>query len=542
MVLWILFGLFFLLILGFLLFRIRNKRSHNLLKDSTILMARQKLDELNRHGEQIRKLQHSQQYSRTPNHVSQRDSIPKRNLAEERAVPAIRREQLPRDIVELQETIINILVGKYHLDPETQVYISQKLDEMFSRLLGNMTSGSLQHRVGKIRAQYDPMHSNELLLQSCRFLMNYENLSPSVRLRVAQFIVNTTSDGEELGRVYDWIIELGSDETASQQVRQEAVDMLILSNSSRYRTIATLILESLRRVDDVPQMQIPDEEDGFPFNIPIRQIQVERPVPGRDRRQTIRLGGIDYDIGEQRRILDRFQATLPKTDRTVYQDGQSVHNNEINKSVIQAAKSLQAQYPVKSRLNFDTSLLKDLPSVQRQKAETALHRIATDDAAFGEGITLSNLFQSLQSFILSSPDKDELNKRLIQELGDMSGTCASGHLSRLVNVVQGFNAIPQQAIRIKLGDEIYATVNHTLTQALTKPENQEVSEAVIMGENQKLVNNFVAQKLNTLLPEMQKAYQGTAKDDEIIKELLSAAEKYTKNKHFTIHQNKIVAN
>lgn len=520
---WILFFISILILVIFIFFRKRNTHSQTLLKESTVEMAKRKLEQLNQHGKHIRKLQHNY-------------SIPKYNPVPEISAPVKQKQQLPEELINLREIALNILVGKYHLDSESQEHVSNKLDSMFGKMLNNK-SGKLspEHKIHSIQVQYDPTYSNDLLLCSSRFLMNYENLSPHTRLLVAQFIINTTSDGKELERIYDWIIDLGFDATQTQQVRQEAVDMLILSNSSRYKTVANQILESIRQIDDVPQ--VPEPEDNFPFNVPAN---LEIPVPDRQQRErphrphTIQIGGIDYDVALQRDLLDQFQRRKPKIERTVYQDGQSVHNHEINKSVLDAAKSLQAKYPIKSLISFDTSLLKDLSPEQRRKVESSLHRISTDDSSFGTNITLSNLFQSLQSFILSSPDKDELNKRLIQELGDMSGTCASGHLSRLVNVIQGFNAIPQQAIRIKIGDEIYAKANHTLTQALTKAENQEVSEAIIMGENQRLINNFVAQTLNHLIPEMRKEYQGTAKDEEIMKELLSSAKKYTKDEHFRI--------
>jgi hypothetical protein len=540
MVLKILFIITILILGLFVFFRIRNNRSQTLLRKSTLSMARQKLEELSRTGEKIRYLQNSNHHlQQNSNHMSSVRPLNPPVISQ----GARGNEVLPpKELIDLREKAINILVGKYRLEPEVQDYLSRKLDGMFGKMIASSSGNSLQSKLHTIQSRYDPTYSNDLLLHSSRFLMNCENLSPSVRLLVAQFIVNTTTNGEELERIYDWIIELGSDPEASQQVRQEAVDMLILSNSTRYREVANQILESLRRIDDDQPVQVAEIEDHFPFNNPVpqpRQAQQTQPrrVPPR---RTVRLGGIDYDLRTQRNLLAEFQRAKPKVERTVYQDGQSVHNNEINKSVLQAAKSLQTEYPMKTRLSFDTSLLNDLTPSQRQKAEAALHRIATDDSTFGENITLFNLFQSLQAFILSSPSKDELNKRLIQELGDMSGTCASGHLSRLVNVVQGFNAIPQQAIRINLGDEIYAKVNHTLTQALSKPENQEVADAVIMGENPKLTNHFVAQQVNKLFPEMKKEYEGTSKDAEILKELLSAAKKYTKHEHFTIRENEIV--
>lgn len=515
MVMWILFFISISILVLLVFFRIRNHQKQNLLNDSTTTIARQKLEELYQHGKQIR--QHAAEYN-----------VPKHNTISQKAVQPQRKEQLPSSLITLIETALNILVGKYHLSPDAETHVAFKLDEMFEQMLPTI-------KISSIISKYDPAHSNDLLLHSSRFLMDYENLSPNTRLRVAQFIINTTLDGEELGRIYDWIIELGSDTTVSHQVRQEAVDMLILSNSSRYRKISRQILESLRQEDDIRI----EEPENFPEERRenVNPFVVVNPV---ERRRTIRIGGTEYDIDAQIALLNQFQHTKPKVERTVYQDGQSVHNNEINKSVLQAAKFLQTQYPAKTRLNFDTSLLNNLSSAQREKAELSLHRIGTDDATFGANITLSNLFQSLQSFIHSSPDKDELNKRLVQELEDMSGTCASGHMSRLVNVMQGFNTVPQQSIRIKLGDEIYATVNHTLTQALSKTENQEISEAIIMGEKQKLVNNFVAQKLNSIFPEMQKAYQNTAKDSEIMQELLIAAKKYTKDEHFALQQNKLI--
>ena len=58
----------------------------------------------------------------------------------------------------------------------------------------------------------------------------------------------------------------------------------------------------------------------------------------------------------------------------------------------------------------------------------------------------------------------------------MSGLCASGHLSRLLSVIQGFDVKPELQVKIGIDDEVYATLKHKAETAL---QNDEDSDQII---------------------------------------------------------------
>jgi hypothetical protein len=437
----------------------------------------------------------------------------------------------------LKDRVINIMIGKYHLEPEVAQFLQGRVDYVLTYLLQNKLKTGLKEEdaVESITVGYDPSVSNDLVLEACRDLMDYKDLSPSVRILVAQYIVNKTHDGDELDHVYNWVISVALNPEMPHAVRAEAADMLTLSNSTRYRRVAAQALEQLRLVEDI-QWLGRAEAAGRP--ITAHYGPVMRPVRHAPMEEHGWLAGVD--LPGQHALMAQFERAKPKTERTVHEDGQSVHNSEINASVLDAAAALTHGYRSGSVSNFDRSLLDDLQPEQRHKIEASLHRIATDASTFKHGTTLFGVMQSLQSYIAQSPHKEELNKRLIQELTEMSGMCASGHIARLVNVAQGFDDAPKQKIKMSLRDEVYAKLNHTIGQVIQQPEHMQVAEALVMGDDPSTVNRFVAMEANRLIPEMMKEYKGVAKPDEVVRELVQAAKTYTKNDGFDLNQGRVV--
>jgi hypothetical protein len=55
-----------------------------------------------------------------------------------------------------------------------------------------------------------------------------------------------------------------------------------------------------------------------------------------------------------------------------------------------------------------------------------------------ERMGLTELFSSIMTFINRSKHERELRKRLFEEMDEGSGTCVTGHLCRLINVVRGY--------------------------------------------------------------------------------------------------------
>ena len=66
-------------------------------------------------------------------------------------------------------------------------------------------------------------------------------------------------------------------------------------------------------------------------------------------------------------------------------------------------------------------------------------------------------------YITDHKHEKELKKRLLEELEDMSGTCSSGFLSRLVNVVSGFGDF---SIRISWQDQIIGNLTGRINKEI----------------------------------------------------------------------------
>lgn len=469
----------------------------------------------------------------------QQQSSTRRPIPWEQRIPSPQAKSLLHpDLAEVRDRVLAIMVGTYHLDPTAISYLQINMDYLLTYLLQNKVKAGMDpsHAIEMIREVYNPTHNNELVLEACRDLMHYQPIPESKRILVAQYIVNRTADGEEIEQIYQWITGLVADTTTPQALRAEAADMLMLTNNSRYMGIARQALEQLRREDDRPApiilAHLPDiERPAAARPVHARTVIPEELVPDH---------APAWLINQQRALLGGFEARQPKIVRTVHEDGQNVHNKEINNSVLEAAANIIKDNRTLQPFVFDKSLTKDMSMAQKGKIDAALHRIATDSTTFKHGTTLYGLFQSLQSFIDSNPHKQELNKRLTEELTDMSGQCATGHLARLVNVVQGFEGVPQQKITMNIGDEVYARVSHSLTQALQRPENSAAADAMVMGDDRKVVNEFVANQLNRMAPELIKEYKDIVDPQEVKKQLVTAAKTYTKDDSFVM-KNELVA-
>ena len=72
------------------------------------------------------------------------------------------------------------------------------------------------------------------------------------------------------------------------------------------------------------------------------------------------------------------------------------------------------------------------------KTEIALSRIYIDQCTY-KGYSLLTIFLKMCKCIETHNHKLELEKRLVEELEEMSGTCSSGHIIRLANVFNGFD-------------------------------------------------------------------------------------------------------
>lgn len=151
---------------------------------------------------------------------------------------------------------------------------------------------------------------------------------------------------------------------------------------------------------------------------------------------------------------------------SIYQNAQNVHSKKIEESMVDVLKVLSALELPESE-NFESTKLAvleladdhDKPGVTK-----ALDRIEVDGATYSDlNFTLRAILVRVWFFIVNHNCKEELKKRLVEEMQDMVGTCSTGFACRLVNVLSGFTEL---GIKLSWRDQIKGNLSARINKTL----------------------------------------------------------------------------
>jgi len=235
-----------------------------------------------------------------------------------------------------------------------------------------------------------------------------------------------------------------------------------------------------------------------------------------------------------------------KDGRTVYDDGQNVHDTNVNKTVLAASYRLIELF---SNTDFDRE--KVLESLEKLDPDcttlvnSVLDRVEIDTTRFSykeDRFSLYNVFSNLWMFITNHKESNELKHRLLQELNEMSAYCSTGHLSRFINVIQGYTEDPNLCILISEKSQIKAVMSRVMEKILLNAPG-DVMDSMI--DDQKLFIQFIIQEMNKLLPKLFEEYGDEEKDKARDKAttqdyFLSAIISYTRCEKFDMVDRKLV--
>ncbi len=223
--------------------------------------------------------------------------------------------------------------------------------------------------------------------------------------------------------------------------------------------------------------------------------------------------------------------SLSEKHRTVYSDKQNVHDSTINKSVNEFIEKLvNTDEKIDSYQNTHAEITDiiysyDIKAKDRIKAFKALNRISIDTATFTElRVTSAEIFVHVWRLIKKHNEdiNKVLKKRLIEELIDMADTCSSGHASRLINILSGYDV----EIKISWEDQIHANMSARMQKKIHFIEDEELQEKVVMGmtedaedEDRDTFIKFVENNIDALRKELYKEFvtDGYIKEDEFNK-------------------------
>jgi hypothetical protein len=354
------------------------------------------------------------------------------------------------------------------------------------------------------------------------------------RMNIGTYIIWNTHNQTYIDYVYDKIVKISSDRLKyNTKIRSNAIDILMRSNNKKYIDTSKELLEQLKR-----------EERVFTTNTDVNEIRnviedLKKHIVDNDDDDNN--AGLQEVLYEQIRELETRQRNILNNHNrknTVYTDTQNVHNNMINESVINISKKIHDNPSIISRLiNIELEIQENYKDyeVNKEKILSSLERINNDSAVFKDGITINEIFNKITNYISNSSYRKELIQRLAEELVDMNGLCSTGHLSRLINVIQGFPDTPEDLkIKINPKDEIYASIQSYLNSEIQKSENSEQLLDYMVDENQENKNKylkFIIDKMKIKKVLLEKEYFNIIDKPTLCENIKEALKNYTMNEN-----------
>ena len=455
----------------------------------------------------------------------------------------------------LIKKISNIIIGRYNLGENQNIIeiVYHNVNEYIFINICNKNKNKLTNK-NLDNILNDKYKLNELIdkitLIVSRILFNIIN-EPLKKILIGQYIINKSDSNTEIDNIYSVIIDIAKNSRYSVDIRMNAIDILNLSNNKKYIEISKSLFQAVRNVrTDTINQTFDNHLNRVINNVKTKTQIIPKNINKNVSQQGLRVNnqqqGFGTNVPHQNRnlLVDIDGTTFPippdidtppiqrpneikKPSKTIYEDGQNVHNTKINKSTLNTASELVDKYNPSTIIEY-TYYRKIDDNEKKQQIENSIHRINTDTSTFGKGFNLHSVFQSLLNLIEQHPQKNELNERLVDELIDMSGKCSTGHLSRLINVLQGYETNLQVKVQIDIKDEIYAKVKHLIEKNMIEQENMDEIMEDMLSENKTLYIEFVKNTINDNILEMINEYKNVNIDGEnVIKELINSLDKYT---------------
>lgn len=230
-------------------------------------------------------------------------------------------------------------------------------------------------------------------------------------------------------------------------------------------------------------------------------------------------------IGSSKAIARRIICSLGRSPsdhvQTVYSDSQNVHNQSIaecvSKFIERIIQETDVTIPPYQKVHQEICDLiqkSKLEPKNRISALESMNRVSIDTATFTENkVNLAEILTHVWIRIQKHPEEErlELEKRLVDELIDMSNTCSSGHCARFVNVLSTYDI----ALRISWEDQITANLSGRMEAHIRDIKDEDLRTKVALGmlddadkEDREAYSKFVGEQLVLLEKELHDEFVG----------------------------------
>jgi len=222
--------------------------------------------------------------------------------------------------------------------------------------------------------------------------------------------------------------------------------------------------------------------------------------------------------------------------KTIYTNAQNAHNETINENTRNIVRALYKEY-LKTKTYNDLvktsyeEIHKELSNIDNSeetndKLHSFFYRVMTDPFRF-ERLSLSDIVLLVYNKICTFENKNDLMKRLLEEIIDCDDSCTTGYFTRIVNTLNGFINNKDMCFNINPRDElrsvIFARINRNI-RSLPEKTRESVLEAIEeanFGVFEEFMDYYSPED------EIRKEYSGLIEEEEFNKIFSKCVDEFT---------------
>jgi hypothetical protein len=322
------------------------------------------------------------------------------------------------------------------------------------------------------------------------------------------FLGNELFSQEDKLELENIIIRICQDNNLDYYLRADAADLLLtqgITERSRQIGIDTIILIGRRNIN-VTNTFYTDKQNIHSESIDTSmKINIELIMNMKDKTENNEIKSTYDDIYKE--IITEYCTIheLELNDKNIY----NVNDKDIN--ITNTTNNVTEEDYIINTNTIDTKML-HLNSIKSSLTRFKLDR--SNRTMYSDVPKIQTLFIKIWNIIKQHEHKETLKQRLFEELIDMNGTCSTGHVYRLINILSGFE-IDGKILEIKMDikTEMSAVMMAKINKKIQEIEDEEyqsnIMDELIWNSNfeeRVNLNRFLRENVMVFRDELYKEY------------------------------------
>lgn len=305
---------------------------------------------------------------------------------------------------------------------------------------------SLEKRNGISSTDCKLLNTKFYMTNACSDFLNNSINKTMYRILSGQYLLQHCElEDMDKNNIYDVLYGFSTDDQLDYNLRADAADTLLSLGSDDYKVKAREIIMVLGRIEGV-----------------VRNVY--------DNAQNVHTKDIEKSVGDILEFLLTYKTMVvgenPIDFAFVSNKINNILKDELPEGGVEDETLNICQNCKKECEDKFCSTKCEIMFEKHKKVKISLNRIEIDRTLYSKySSNLSNILVKLWSYIQENEFCDAMTGRLVEELEDMSGTCSTGFLSRLVNTLSGFG---QLSIKISFEDQIISNFTGRLNMYARK--------------------------------------------------------------------------